>query len=77
MPSKSNERLPHNHVGGVGAAVIFLLAGFVFVSAYAGQKLNGAIVIPEWMGIAVVVAFATVFAWVFLFSRAVSAAYAD
>tara|TARA_R110002020_G_scaffold464936_1_gene686039 strand:+ start:266 stop:2167 length:1902 start_codon:yes stop_codon:yes gene_type:complete len=69
MPSKSNERLPHNHVGGVGAAVIFLLAGFVFVSAYAGQKLNGAIVIPEWMGIAVVVAFATVFAWVFLFSR--------
>lgn len=69
IPSKNNKRLPHNHVGGVGAAVIFLVAGFVFVSAYAGQKLNGAIVIPEWMGIAVVVAFATIFAWVFLFSR--------
>ena len=69
IPSKNNKRLPHNHVGGVGAAVIFFVAGFVSVSAYAGQKLNGAIVIPEWMGIAVVVSFATIFAWVFLFSR--------
>jgi hypothetical protein len=69
IPSNSNERLPHNHVGGVGAALILLVAGFVFVSAYAGQRLNGKIVIPEWIGIAVVAAFATVFAWVFLFSR--------
>ncbi len=71
ISTKSNGLPPHNHVGGLGAAVFVLVVTFVFVAAYAGQQLKGRIVIPEWMGIGVVGLFAFGFAWVFFFSRLV------
>lgn len=69
LPTRSNGLPRHDHITGLGAAVVLLITVFVFGAGYAGQQLYGHFVVPEWVGQAIVVGLFTGFAVFMMFSR--------
>ncbi|WP_139068865.1 MULTISPECIES: hypothetical protein [unclassified Hyphomonas] len=69
LPNRMNGLPTHDHITGLGAAVVLLITVFVFSAGYAGQKLYGHFVVPEWVGQTIVVGLFVAFALFMLFSR--------